>query len=443
MGRVGCDTNGFAMTSPQTGLVRAIGRWSLAALAVNSIIGSGVFGLPATVAGLLGKRSVVAVLIAGAAMGVIMACFAEVASQFSEAGGPYLYARAAFGRLTGILVGWMLYLAQTAAPAANANLFVIYLAEFWPAAKEPWPRFVILTLLVGLLALINARGARQGTAVSNVFTVAKILPLLMVVSAGAAVTIIHPAPWGAASPMPASIWMKAMVLLIFAYGGFESALAPMSEAKNPGRDAGFALFVALIVCTVIYTLVQWAVVGVLGPGATTDRPLAEVARLTMGNRGAALVAIGALVSVYGYLGAKLLGMPRVTFALAKGGDLPGPFAWVSRRFHTPWLSIVVYAVTVGGLALAGNFAWNVTLSAIARLFYYGVVCAALIALRRSRPGAARFRVPGGTVLAVIGILMCVGMATQADLSQSRILGVTVGAALLNWAWVRWRQPSQA
>src|ERR1035441_1280457 len=80
------------MTSPQTGLVRAIGRWSLAALAVNSIIGSGIFGLPATVAGLLGQRSVVAVLIAGAAMGVIMACFAEVASQFSEAGGPYLYA---------------------------------------------------------------------------------------------------------------------------------------------------------------------------------------------------------------------------------------------------------------------------------------------------------------------------------------------------------------
>ena len=321
------------MTSPRNGLVRAIGRWSLAALAVNSIIGSGIFGLPATVADLLGKRSVLAVLIAGAAMGVIMACFAEVASQFSEAGGPYLYARTAFGRLTGILVGWMLYLSQTAAPAANANLFVIYLAEFWPAAKAPWPRFVTLTLLVGLLALINIRGARQGTVVSNVFTVAKILPLLMVVSAGAAVTVIHPAVFspatGSAVPVPAIAWMKAVVLLIFAYGGFESALAPMSEAKNPGRDAGFALFAALIVCTVIYALVQWVVVGVLGPGAITDRPLAEVARVTMGNRGAGLVAIGALVSVYGYLSAKLLGMPRVTFALAKGGDLPDVFAAVS------------------------------------------------------------------------------------------------------------------
>ena len=424
----------------QPGLVRAIGRWSLAALAVNSVIGSGIFGLPATVAGLLGQRSVVAVLVAGAAMGVIMACFAEVASQFSEAGGPYLYARTAFGRLTGILVGWMLYLAQTAAPAANANLFVIYLAEFWPAAKEPWPRFAILTLLVGVLALINVRGARQGTAVSNVFTVAKILPLLMVVSAGAVFTIVHPAIFhpaaDAAATLPASAWMKAMVLLIFAYGGFESALAPMGEAKNPGRDAGFALLVALIACAVIYALVQWVVVGVLGPGATTDRPLAEVARITMGNRGAALVAIGALVSVYGYLGGKLLGMPRVTFALAKGGDLPQLFARVGPRFHTPWFSILFYAAAVWGLAMVGSFAWNVTLSVVARLFYYAVVCAAVIALRRKQPQATALRLPGGQVLAALGIGIAIVLATQVDLSKSLILAATVGAAILNWAWAR-------
>jgi APA family basic amino acid/polyamine antiporter len=437
---------GEQKTGPrQTGLVRAIGRWSLAALAVNSIIGSGIFGLPAVVAALLGKRSVLAVLFAGAAMGVIMACFAEVASQFSDAGGLYLYARTAFGRFTGILVGWMLCLSQTAAPAANANLFVIYLAEFWPAAKEPWPRFVILTALIGLLALINILGARQGTAVSNVFTVAKILPLLMVVLAGAAVTVVHPAIFSSAivaSPFPASAWMKAMVLLIFAYGGFESAVAPMSEARNPARDAVFALAVALIACTTIYALVQWVVVGVLGPAATTDRPLAEVARATMGNRGAQLVAIGALVSVYGYLSAKLLGMPRVTFALAQRADLPKVFAAVSRRFHTPWFSILFFAAAVWGLAIGGSFAWNVTLSVVARLFYYAVVCAALIALRRKQPLAARFRLPAGPVLAVLGVAISAGVGIAAVLtkqtpwSKSLILAATVAAALLNWLWAR-------
>jgi len=305
------------MTSSKTGLVRAIGRWSLVALTVNSVIGSGVFGLPGTVAGLLGRQSVLAVLIAGAAIGVIVMCFAEVASQFSEAGGPYLYARTVFGRLVGLVVGWTFYLAQSAAPAANANLFVIYLAEFWPEAKAS--RFLILTILVGVLAIINILGVRQGTRVSNVFTIAKLLPLLMVVLAGAAVTMFHPASMGPETPIAGGVWLKAMVLLVFAFGGFETALVPLGEAKNPRRDVGFALLVSLIACIAIYALVQWVVVGALGSGATTDRPLAEVARLTMGDRGAALVALGALVSVYGYLSAKLLSMPRTTFALAEAG----------------------------------------------------------------------------------------------------------------------------
>jgi len=433
----------------QTGLVRALGRWSLAALVVNSIIGSGVFGLPSTVAGYLGARSTAAVLIAGIAMGIIMACFAEVASQFSEAGGPYLYARMAFGRFPGILVGWALYLSQTAAPAANANLFVIYLAEFWPHAKQLLPRFVILTLLVWLLALVNMRGVRHGAVVSNVFTIAKILPLLMVVLAGAAVTILHPVPWNGPRTYPASAWMNAIFLLIFAYGGFESALVPTGEARNPARDTVFALFVALAVCTVIYALVQWVVVGVLGPGATSDRPLAEVARFAMGNRGAGLVAIGALVSVYGYLSAKLLGMPRVTFALAEQGDLPGAFAAVSARFHTPWFSILVFSSAVWVLALIGSFAWNVTLSVAARLFYYGVVCAALIALRRKHAQAGGFRLPWGPLWAVLGVLITLVLAiaplvlaTKVDLGKSVILAVTVAAALLNWLWARWAVPAR-
>jgi APA family basic amino acid/polyamine antiporter len=424
------------MMTSKPALVRAIGRWSLVALTVNSMIGSGVFGLPGTVAALLGKQSVLAVLIAGGAIGVIMMCFAEVASQYSEAGGPYLYARSVCGRLVGLLVGWTFYLAQSAAPAANANLFVIYLAEFWPGAKAF--RLVILSILIGLLAVINILGVRQGTRVSNLFTVAKLLPLLMVVLVGAAVTIFHPAPMPAEISIAGGTWMRAMVLLVFAFGGFETALVPLGEARDPRRDVGFALLVSLVACIAIYALVQWVVVGVLGSGAATDRPLAEVARLTMGNRGAALVSIGALVSVYGYLGAKLLSMPRTTFALAEGGDLPGPFAWVSRRFHTPWLSILMYAVTVWGLALAGNFAWNVTLSAIARLFYYAVVCAALIVMRRRNPGAAKFHLPGGPLWAVLGVTLCLAMVSQVDLSQSRILVVTVGAAFLNWVWVKWR-----
>jgi len=424
---------------PRQELIRAIGRWSLVALVVNSIIGSGVFGLPSTVAGLIGNLSPYAVLAAGAGMSVIMGCFAEVASRFQQAGGPYLYARVAFGRLAGIQTAWMLWLGQVAAPAANANLFVIYLAQFFPHAKDPLPRALILTVLVGVLAIINVCGVRGGTRVSNLFTAAKLVPLFAVIVMG--LFVLHSHHWQMASASIASPntsqWLKAMLLLVFAYGGFETALAPMSEAKNPRRDAPFALFTALLLCTAIYALIQWVVIGVLPNAMHSERPLADVARLAVGPVGAALVAVGALISFYGYLSAKILAMPRVPFALAEQGDFPKAFAAVHRRFHTPYVSILVFAAMVLGLALVGDFKWNVTLSAVARLLYYGVGCAALPVLRRKQPEGAEamFQLPAGNFLAVLGLVLCIVLVTRVDFGQSLILGATIALAFVNWGVV--------
>jgi basic amino acid/polyamine antiporter, APA family len=422
-------------------LVRAIGRWSLTALVVNSVIGSGVFGLPSTVAGLLGNFSPIAVLLAGTGMGVIFGCFAEVASRFQQAGGPYLYARAAFGRGMGIQMAWMLLLGQVAAPAANANLFVIYLGEFWPHARDPLPRALILTILVGVLALINVRGVRAGTQVSNFFTAAKLIPLFAVIGMG--LFVMHAYSGGISPSAPAAVttsqWLKAVLLLVFAYGGFETALAPMGEAKDPRRDAPFALFAALLACTVIYAFVQWVVVGVVPDAAHSERPLADVARIAVGSFGAALVAVGALISFYGYLSAKILGMPRVTFALAEQGDFPKAFAAVHPRFHTPYVSILVFAALVWVFALSGEFKWNVTLSAVARLLYYGVCCAALPVLRRKQIGNAGFRLPAGNFFAGLAVLMCAALVTRVDFGQSMILLATIAIGLLNWLTVRNRK----
>ena len=424
--------------APRKELIRAIGRWSLTALVVNSIIGSGVFGLPSTVAGYLGKFSPFAVLLAGGGMAVIFACFAEVASRFQHAGGPYLYARAAFGRGMGIQVAWLLLLGQVAAPAANANLFVIYLGEFWPHARDPLPRALILTALIGALAFINVRGVRAGAQVSNFFTAAKLIPLFAVIAMGLFVLHAHPAAAGPSThpAVTTSQWLRALLLLVFAYGGFETALAPMGEAKDPRRDAPFALFTALVVCTVAYALIQWVVVGVLPNAALSPRPLADVARVAVGSFGAGLVAVGALISFYGYLSAKILAMPRVTFALAEQGDFPQTFAAIHPRFHTPYISILVFAALVWAFALSGEFKWNVTLSAVARLLYYAVCCAALPVLRRKQPGEARFRLPAGNLFAGLAVLMCAVLVTQVDFGQSVILLATILVGLLNWLAVR-------
>jgi basic amino acid/polyamine antiporter, APA family len=428
-----CSSEGLLRSE---GLVRAIGRWSLVALTVNSILGSGIFGLPGQIANLIGRLSPWAVLLAGGAMAMIVACYAEVASQFTQTGGTYIYCRAAFGRLTGLQVAWMMLLTRLTACAANANLLVVYLAEFWPQATRPVARFMVMTALLAVLLVVNYRGVRTGTVVSNLFVIAKLLPLGVICLIGGYYLAVH----GIASqPLPnatVGTWRNVILLLFFAYGGYEAAMNPMGEARNPKRDAPFALFAALAIITIIYTLIQWAVVGVLPAHAYNDRPLAEVARVVLGQGGAALVAAGALVSVFGYLSANFLTAPRSTFALAEQGDFPRWFAAVHPNFKTPHFSIVVFALVCWALALFGSFTWNVTLSAVARLFYYGAVCAAVPVLRRKQPDAAWFRLPAGTIFAMVGILICLALLTGVDFSKTLILLATIVIALINWALVR-------
>ena len=421
------------------GLVRAIGRWSLAALVVNCIIGSGVFGLPSVLASLLGRASVLAVALGAMAMAIIMACFAEVASRFSHTGGPYLYAQEAFGRFMGIQVAWLVWFVRLASCAANANLFVIYLGEFWPNATHPAMKLAILTLLIGILAAINFRGVKAGTHVSTSFTIAKLASLLFVTLAGAFYLLTkHPALSSVGLNPRGTQWARAFVLLIFAYGGFEAALISAGEAKNPRRDLPFGLFSALITCAFIYGAIQWVVVGVLPDPSHSERPLADVARLAIGRSGAALTALGALFSIYGYLSGNVLTTPRLTFALAERGDFPSAFALVHPRFRTPYFSILIFALLAWLLALFGTFAGNATLSAGSRLFYYGVVCAAVPALRRKETEPPLFQLRYGTLIGIAGTLLCAALLTQIEYNKTLILLAAVLVGFFNWLAVRRR-----
>jgi amino acid transporter len=229
-----------------------------------------------------------------------------------------------------------------------------------------------------------------------------------------------------------------MLLLFFAYGGYEAALNPMGEARDPRRDAGFALFVALLIITILYTALQLIVAGVLPEAAHSERPLADAARIMMGPPGAAFVSLGALISVYGYLSANLLTVPRGVYALAERGDFPAAFAAIHPRFRTPYLSIVAIALALWAFALFGSFTWNITLSAVARLFYYAAVCAAVPVLRRRQPGAAAFRLPGGVLLPALGVLICLVLVTRVDFSKSIILLAVLLTAAVNWLLVRRR-----
>lgn len=422
-------------------LLRAIGRWSLVALVINCIIGSGIFGLPSIVTGYLGRYAALGYLVAACGMAAIMACFAEVASRFTEAGGPYLYARKAFGSFIGIETGWLTWLSRLTATAANANLFVIYLGEFWPGATSGLPRAAVLTVLVAVLTAFNVRGVRDGARISNVFTVAKLAPLVLLIVAGGVFVL---GGGGANAHLEASVrprdLMEAMLLLVFAYGGFESAMVPLGEAKDPRRDAPFALFTALLSCAAIYTLVQLVVMHTLSDPAHAERPLAAAAGAILGPAGAAVIAAGALFSTYGLISANMLNVPRLTFALAEQRDLPSFFAAVHPRFRTPHVSIAIFAAVFWALAVAGGFRWNLVLSTVARLFTYGVVCAALPALRRKEFAPAQLRLPFGPLFAATGLAFSVAVASRMGKGDLAVLCVTTLAAAINWRLMRSPHP---
>lgn len=420
-----------------TQLVRAIGRWGLAALVINSIIGSGIFGLPAIVAARLGQQSPFGYLVAGAGVGVIMGCFAEVASQFRQAGGPYLYTRATFGRLLGLEVAWLHWLSRLTAAAAAIDLFATYLGYFWPAAERPLTRAVVAVAILLVLTIFNLIGVKTGAQLSSIFTIAKITPLLLFSMAGLIYGFAHPAVSLAnAHAATATDWFEAAIVLIFAYGGFEGALVPMSEARDPRRDIPFAMLAAFISVTVIYILVQIVVIRILPDPAQTDRPLAIAAQIFLGPAGAAFIAASALLALFGYLSAQMVHSPRLTFALAEHGDLPAIFAAIHKRFRTPHVSIFVFAALLWVLAATGNFRTNVVLSTSARLIIYGFVCAELPALRRKQPGAAAYRLPLGKVFSGVGITLMAVLLTRISARELAWLIAAGFAGLLNWLATR-------
>jgi basic amino acid/polyamine antiporter, APA family len=423
------------VNAASVGLIRVIGRWSLTALVINGIIGSGIFGLPAPLAAAVGRASPWAALLAGAAMAVIAACYAELASQFTGTGGTYLYVRHALGRFAGLQVGWMTLLVRLAAGAASLNLLVQYLAEFWPAAIHPWPRFAIITSVLAVLTLINCRGARVGAAVSSATALAKVAGLGLVCAVGVLYLFVHPSRSAALAPTNLGNWLQAILLLFFAYGGYEIALITSGEARHPQRDAPFALFAALLTVTLLYSLLQATVIGVVPDAAHSSRPLADAASVLMGRPGAVLISVAAVVSVSGFVSANLLAMPRSMFALATLGDFPRWLAAVHVQYRTPHVSIGLFALFTWLAALFGSFTWNVTLSAVARLLYFAAICAAVPALRRKQPHAATFRLPGGALIPIAGIAICGALLTRIDLSNFLILGATVTVALLNWLLV--------
>jgi len=411
------------------GLVRGIRRWDLVALAINAIIGAGIFGLPAKVYALIGTYSLIAFVACALVVLLIILCFAEVSSRFDETGGPYVYAREAFGATTAFEVGWLMWLARLTAFAANCNLMISYLGYFWPAASSAFWRSSIIVFVTGLLTIVNILGVRQAAIASNVFTIGKLVPMLIFIATG--LFFLNPQAYTFGPRPSTAAFSQSVLLLIYAFTGFEMAAIPAGEASNPQRNMPRSFLIAIGVVAVFYILIQVVCVGTLPELAQSQKPLADAGSRVLGAVGGAIISAGAIISIVGNLNITLLSGPRVPFAMAERKQLPAFIGHVNKRFATPDVAIIVTAAITLVFTLKQSFVQALTISTIARLVTYAVTCAALPILRRRKDAPpALFHLPGGMIISMAALVLAAWLLANSTLREAL---VALGAGAIGFA----------
>jgi amino acid transporter len=411
-------------------LVRGLRKWDLVALVINSVVGAGIFGLPSQVYALAGIYSLAAYAVAALAIGLIVLCFAEVGSRFGATGGPYLYTRVAFGPLIGFQVGWLMWIARLTGFASLTNLFVAYLALFIPGAGTGAPRTMIIALMVAILSIVNIAGVRASATVTNVLTAGKLIPLFLLAAIG--LLFVDPQRYSIAAVPAYGSFSKATLLLVFAYMGFEGAVIPSGEMRDPQRHLPFSLVVGMALVAVLYIGVQAVCIGIVPELARSERPLSDAASQIIGPAGAVFMAAAALVSIGGILNAIIFATSRVLFAMADNGELPRVLSQTHARFRTPAAAIIVTAAAAGVVAEFSTFISALTISTIVRLVAYMATCVALPALRRrSDVPAAAFSTPAGWLVSAGAIALGLWLLSNTAWAELRlgVIAVIVGMVI--------------
>ena len=433
------QTSEIIRPTSEEGLVRGIRKWDLVAVAINGIIGAGIFGLPAKAYALIGSYSLIAFVACAFVVLLIILCFAEVSSRFDETGGPYTYARAAFGPTIAFEVGWLSWLARLTAFAANCNLMVSYLAYFWPAANNAVPRAIMIVLVVLVLTAVNIIGVRQAAIASDLFTIGKLLPMLAFVAVG--LFFLNPHAFALGARPATGAFSQSVLLLLYAFTGFEMATIPAGEIRNPQKHLPRALLIATAVVACTYILIQVVCIGTLPELAKSTKPLADAGQRFMGTAGGVLISAGAMISIAGNLNILVLSGSRIPFAIAERKQLPSFLAQVNQRFFTPHASIMITAAVMLVVTLKSSFVQALTISAIARLVTYAVSCAALPVLRREASvPAAIFKVRGGPVIAVAALALSIWLLANSTLREAiqAAIAATVGLLIyLTYRFVRY------
>lgn len=427
---------------PSNTLKREIHKWDLVLMIINSIIGAGIFGLPSKIFQLTGVYSIAAFFVCAAMVLVFILCFAEVGSRFDTTGGPYLYILSAFGRFPAFLMGWLLFLSRIFNYATLINLLVTYLSLFSASLNEPFARAGIILLITAILTYINHIGVKNIAKTSNILTVAKLLALSTFIIVG---LFFLKADLFTVKQFPTvTSFSTAVLLLVFAFGGFESVMVNSGEINRPSKTIPFALLTATFVVAVFYILIQITCIGTLPGLAGSEKPLAEAASAFMGSIGGKFIAIGAFISILGTLNVIMFSGSRLPYAFSNEGQFPKLFSYVHPTFRTPTLSLLLVAVVSTIVSIAWSFITALTVAVIIRVSVYLFVCASLIMLRRKIPSSTgHYKIPFGNAVAILGIIISVWLLSAAKIIELRNVAFFLVAGIVIYGvQLKFKKPSK-
>jgi basic amino acid/polyamine antiporter, APA family len=421
----------------ESALIRAMGFWALAASIVNVTIGGSIFALPGTLAASMGAAAPLAFVIGAFLFVPITLCFAAAASRATVTGGPYSYVAAAFGPFPGFATAAFLWISSVAGNASLAAISANQAAHVFPSLALPVPRSIFLLAMYALLAALNARGIKLSAAAILIFAAAKVLPLMLLACAGS--WFVH---WDNLKVAAAPTWNSigsSLVIVVFAYSGIETALAPSGEVRNPARIVPKAALVGVATVIVLYVGLQWIAQGVLGAALIgNNAPLAAVAdRIAPG--GGRLLVLVAAVSLFGCMQGDLLGSSRLLYALARDGFLPARIASLTKTKRVPLLAIIGHSLAAWAAASAGSFTTLALVSGGAFCFVYIASCAAAWQLQRRNAAQAQkpLSLPGGPTLPLLGIAGLCGILLTLEREEWFAIGCALVGMTILFACNRW------
>lgn len=413
-------------------LIRGIGYAGMAILVLNSVIGAGIFQMPAEISARAGALSPWLFLVVGVLFITIILSFAELSSYFDESGGPVLFTMTAFGPLIGFSTGWIFFVSRMTAFAANATVMAIYLGAIWPWFEDGVGRTVLITFVCFILTYLNYIGVKDGVRTMGVLTFLKLAPIVLL--------ILLSVPYVSTETLvPTELpviddFGATILLLVYPFVGFESATIMSGETKNTRSTLPRALVQSTIMIGILYFLVVLAYLSVLPDAGESGATLIDVGSELMGPVGVVAITLAAFFSIGGNLSSIMLAVPRVTFALAEQRLLPRWFGKVHDRYATPSNSILLLGALGLAFALSGTFAKLVAASVLTRLICYVLSIAALPRIRAQASDedkAKAYRLKGGYIIPLVAVALCLWVGAQSSAESWLVTGslLAVGLAL--------------